>query len=321
MDQFADHARLLKGERVDLDPNEPCSGWFRMRRVKGGPFVPVQVTWEGDFGDIEILLDGRLSTPEGIGWPYTGKNAIPKASYDYFMKHRKWPDVDDVVHIQQASNNPPTDPAVILAEQIESARAGAAAYDKIESDEDAARAQTLRSRLIELSGQADKLRVAEKEPHLEAGRKVDAKWQPLVRDAKTAADAIRTAMSTWETAKLAKRRQEEAAAQEAFRREQEAIAKAAAVEAAKTGKPAVVVVPPPSAPPPAAPRRIKGGAGRAASVGVVRVVQNVQDWPALFMHFREYDEVKMLLVKFANEQLKLGNQVPGVVVAERADVK
>lgn len=321
MTQFTDHARLLKGERVDLDPNEPCSGWFRTRRIKGGPFLPVQVTREGDFDTLIILLDGKLSTPEGIGWPYVGKNAISRLTYDYFMQRGRWPDVDDVAHNQQNSNNPPTDPAVLLAEQIKALRAAVPSYSKIESDEVAARAQSLRSRLIELSGQADRMRVTEKEPHIESERAVDVKWQPLVKDAKAAADVLRLAMSAWETVKLTKRREEERVAQEAASAAQAAAVKVAEAEVAKTGKPAVVAWVPPAAPPPAAPRRIKGGTGRAASVVVVKVVQEVSDWTALFLHFREYDEVKTLLVKFANEQIKLGNQVPGVVVAEKADVK
>jgi len=341
MTQFADHARLLNQERVNLDPDEPCSGWFRTRRVKNGPFLPVQVTRGGDFDAVEVLLDGKPSTPEGIGWPYVAKNAIPRAHYDHFMRHRKWPDVDDAAHAATiGGNNPPPDepktPEAELEDKIRSALKGLGTYAKwgdgrvetltshvqdqkvdslVDSDEMSGRAQTLRSLLLELKGSAEKQHKAEKEPHLRMGREVDAKWFGMAKLADAGILALRAAMSAWETVKLTKRRAEEKAIQDA------AAALAAVAEAAKTGKPAEVVAPPPAAPPPAAPRRIKGGSGRAASVGVVRVVKEVSDWTALFLHFREYDEVKALLVKCANEQLKLGNQVPGVVVAEKADVK
>src|SRR6202030_1659522 len=75
---------------------------------------------------------------------------------------------------------------------------GVPEYKGIESDEQAARGQSLRSALTALSGKADKIRVAEKEPHLQASRDVDAKYMPLVTLAKEGADTIRAELSKWE---------------------------------------------------------------------------------------------------------------------------
>jgi hypothetical protein len=323
MNQHPDHARLLAGERVPVNANDPISGYFRTKRVKDGPYLPIKITRvPGDFEDsFDILLNGRPSTTEGIGWPYPARHPITKEAYDYFMAEGRWRDIDDVVERQQNGNNAPTDPDILLAEQIEAAKAGAKAYAKIEDDETATRAQTLRSRLLELSGQADKARVAEKEPHLSASRDVDAKWQPLVKDAKATADMLRASLSDHETRKLQARRAEEKLAQEAAERERKAILADAEAMAAQTGKPVVIEAIAPLPVQPAAPAKIKGAAGRAASVSTVRVVHSVTDFQALALHFREYPEVKALLVKFANEQLKLGNQVPGIVTQEVAAVR
>ena len=76
------------------------------------------------------------------------------------------------------------------------------------------RAQSLRSRLLDLSREADRKREEEKRPHLEAGKAVDQKWMSVVRMAKDAADGIRRAMEAWETIKLTRRRDEERKAEE-----------------------------------------------------------------------------------------------------------
>jgi hypothetical protein len=58
--------------------------------------------------------------------------------------------------------------------------------------------------LLELSGEADKQREGLKRPIIDAGKAIDAKWQPLVKKAKDFADTIRAAISAWETTKLRK---------------------------------------------------------------------------------------------------------------------
>jgi hypothetical protein len=323
--QFEMHARLLKGEDVERNIDTPIAGFYRIRskdkRTEKTTFLPVSYRYIGDFEALECFIDGRrvddLRAREQ--WPWASKNPISKETYDAVMNGNPWPDMDATVHEQLrgvGDNRGPTDPAEILKEQIEAARAGASAYAVIKDDETNTRAQTLRSRLIELSGQADKHRVAEKEPHLEASRSVDAKWQPLVKEAKTAADSIRSAMGVWETAKHQKQLAIEQAAQRTAIEAQEAARKLSA----ETGKP-VEIPPAPPSPAPIAPTRIKGAAGRAASVATVTIVQSVSDWNQLFQFFRLREDVQALLIKSANAELKLGNQVPGIVTAQERIVK
>ncbi|WP_376960167.1 hypothetical protein ABNQ39_20910 [Azospirillum sp. A26] len=70
---------------------------------------------------------------------------------------------------------------------------------------------------------ADAARKADKEPHLEAGRAVDAMYKPVLDRAKMAADACKKALAPW----LAKVEAEKAAAAEAARREADEKRKAA----------------------------------------------------------------------------------------------
>lgn len=324
-DQFDGWKRLLKGELTDINQDDPLSGYWRTRRFRGGPLEPVAIWRDAD--GLNVQCAGKDVELDKV-WPYAARNPVTYAAYQARMETGKWPDIDDAVHDQQqeavargrGDNNAPSDPAEILKEQIESASAGAEAYKTITDDETLAKAQTLRSRLLELSGQADKHRDALKRPHLEAGTAIDAKWQPLVKGAKAVADTIRAAMAAWETVKLKEQREKEAKDAEARRVHQEAADKAAA-EAAATGKPA------PAPPPPQAqtiqpmPAPIKGAAGRAASVRTKVFVKSISDLDKLFQYMRLRPELSDLLLALAQKAVDAGRtDVPGIITEERAKV-
>jgi hypothetical protein len=300
----------LAGNVAAIDVNTPCRGWYRARR-KGQPYRPVAYWWEGDAQEqLVCLYDGEL-IDEHIArerWPFVSKNPVPYEVYRLVAEEGgEWPDIDSVAAEQlrgKGDNNPPSDPAELLKEQIESASAGADAYATIADDATAAKAQTLRSRLLELSGEADTQREKLKAPHWEAAKAVDAKWQPLVKNAKAVADKIRAALSEWETAKMRKAAAEQAKAQ------------AEAQKAIDAGKP----VPPP--PPPVAPSGpIKGAAGRAASVKKRRVVTSISNLDAVFMCVKNRPEVAALFMKIAQEIVDNNQDVLGVVIETVADVR
>lgn len=326
--------------------NDPMPGFYRVKataRDGSTRMIPLAYHPVGDFGDVECFVDGaRVEGVRGIDkWPW----AIPvtKEAYDVALTGRPWPDVDRIVHeAGSLSNNPPPDeelsPEEALRRRINDAIAGVYAYANVNdnrvetlipgiqdkkvvsliADDDASgRAQTLRSLLLLLSSEADKERVAEKDPHKLAAEEVDGRWQPIVKLAKAGADALRIAMSTWETFKFNKQQEEET---ERRRAEQAQVA-AAQAEAVATGRPVAVTIAPPPPPAPAAPRKIKGGSGRAASVATVVVVQSVSDWTTLFQHLRLRESVQDALIKEANIELRAGNPVPGVVTQQIKDVK
>lgn len=97
---------------------------------------------------------------------------------------------------------------------------------KVDSQELADGIANLLNMLRAAEKAADAARTAEKEPHLKAGRAVDAQYKPVLERAKLAADACKKALAPW----LAKVEAEKAAAAEAARRE--ADEKRAAAEAA-----------------------------------------------------------------------------------------
>ena len=311
----------------DAKENDPWSGFWR-KSERGADnrkrFVPVAI-WRDEAGALHCIVNGRHGGhDEAISlWAWVSE-AITEETYKLVAGGGNWPDIDATVAEQlnggppsAGHNQPPTDPAEILREQLEAASKAVDDYAKITDDVTLAKAQSLRSRLLELKGSAEKQHKAEKEPHLEAGRVVDRRWLPLSKDADTAAKRVRASMEAWETEKLrrlrVKQQEEEAArlkAEQEVRDADVTLAASAPVQDA-----------PPLAPPPAAPpTQIRGAYGKGASSKPVNVVTGVTDWPALFNHFREFPEVQALLTKLAQQAVTAGRDVPGVTVEERAKV-
>lgn len=318
--------RRLAGDKVDTFADEPAYGFYRVREHKGGRFVPIAY-WYTEGGELRCKLNGILIDNDRAReiWPFASENPIAHDVYLKVLNGFDWPDIDKTVAEQVngrgiGDNNPPTDPVAVLKEQIESAQASVDQYKEIADDETAAKAQSLRARLLELRGVAEKSHKKEKDPHLEAGRAVDRKWFPLRDLAEAGANAIRRALQAHEDRKLQARRKAEAEAQ---RIANEAMRKAAedAAKAAKKGKPAVVpepVPPPPPAPPPQT--QIKGAYGKAASIGIKRVAVIV-DQDKVYAAFKTRADVLDVLQRCAQQAIDAGYAVDGVNIEEKSNVR
>lgn len=320
----------LAGTFGPVHDDDPQPGFYRKRTGKAAGYVPVAI-WPQD-GKMVALVDGKEADASAI-WTYVCEYPILEEWYRARMMGQPWPDESAAVTASLAPppaghNNPPTDPAEILQGQIDAALKGVEEYGDIRSDETASKAQSLRSRLLELSGDADKRREADKRPHLDAGTAIDKKWQPIVKAAKAGADAIRAALSAHETRKdrerqaaETKRREAEDAARIAA--EEETRRNAAAAEAA--GKPApepVAPAPMPEsapAPVPEASVAIRGAYGRAAAVKVVKVAK-VVDQDKAYMAMRTHKELVELIAKLAQRAATAGVEVAGVEVTEERTV-
>jgi hypothetical protein len=303
----------------------PQPGFYRARR--GG--VPIPVAYYAADGEVRCRIGDEDvdATRAAEIWPYASKTVISEALYRAVAEDGgKWPDIDTNATPASGDNMPPpADSVEAFRDQINSAREGLSAYAKIGltfdeikpfignpealaenihlSDEEATRAQTLRARLLELSGAVIKKHKVEKEPHLAAGRAVDQTWFPLRDLAQQGADAIRAAMTAWNDVKLA------------VQREQERRQAAAEREAKKVGTPA-----PAAAPSPVFGGPIKGAVGRAASVKVVKVAV-VTDQAKAYAYLAQQPEVIEAIQKAAQRFVDGGSLVPGVKIEETADVR
>lgn len=305
------------GKGLPVHEGDPHTGFFRTR-FKGGKWEPVAI-WQEE-GQWLAYRSGKEVRADEI-WTFACRNPVTYDAYQAAMEGKGWPDDDAVVAAQVAppapgDNSQVVDEAETIKDQIASALAGMKAYEKITDDATAAKALSLRNRLNELSGQADKIRVKAKEPHLEAGKAVDAKWQPLVKSAKAGADTVRDAIGAWETEKLRRQREEERRQAEALRLQQEAAraAEQAGIEPAEE----VMTAPTPAA----APTPIKATYGKTATVQVKVVVYEVKDWMALATYMIDHPDLRAKLLELAQRAIDAGRtNVPGITTREEAKVR
>jgi hypothetical protein len=309
----------LAGKRGQIHDGEPQSGYYRQRTSHGkpgstaaGPWEPVAYWKDSATGEQRCHVNGRaIGLQRALEmWPFVSKNPITDAAYWHRIDTGKWLDEDEGAAATRNGPDidPETDPVGSMKAEIEKAAAGAVAYKTIDSDEQSAKAQTLRSALTALSGKADKARKAEKEPHLQAGRDVDAKWQPLVNQASTIANDIRRAMEAWENVKRDNARLAAHAAEKAAREAQEA------------GKPAP---PPPAQNTPAPAMQIRGASGGAASVGTRKEIKSI-DLQKCWEKLGGLPEVYNLFMDLADKAISAGRctaEELGAVIEEKANVR
>jgi hypothetical protein len=312
---------LSRDEQRDMGlSTEPQAGFWRRRLERGGGYVPVALWKQGD--EWRAIVNGRSADAEDV-WTYCCNYPVTEDTYRAAANGEPWHDEDTGVTAsastaEQGHNQPPQEESEILKGQIEAASANIGDYVEINDDDTASKAQSLRSRLNELSNTADKKRETEKRPHFEAAKAVDLKWQPLVKLAKEGADAIRKAMSDYETRKAKAAAEERRKIEDAQRKAAEAAAKAA-----EAGRPAPAPPPPPPPTAPVAPPKtqVKGSYGKAAAVKVVytAVLETPEE---AILYFRQEPELLAVVQKLAQRAVDAGQkEIPGVKIEERRDVR
>lgn len=306
----------------------PWSGFYRL--PKDGKIEPIAIFCDTD-GQRYVYWGGKSAAVADV-WPRCMWAPVP---YDWYEakvdRGEEWPDLhvfktnwreDEDAPPPIGDNKPPASESDVVREEVATTRAGLKLYEKITSDDQAAAAQTLRSKLLELARRAENIREKLKRPHIDAGKAIDAELAPIRDSAQAGADQVRSAMKAWENVKFTKA-QEEQAARDRVAEEAAETAEAAAFKARAEG-----TEPPPPPPPqpevmPIAPvSTIKGATGRAAHVSTQRVIDSITDWDALFSYFREDGDVRRLLFEKASRQIKLNplTEIPGVKTKDERQV-
>jgi hypothetical protein len=293
------------GKSLAVHDSDLQPGFWR-KKEKDGTFTPVAV-WEKEGKMLAVVGVKRIraTVPEEL-WTYICRYPVTENAYRVCLRDGKWPD-DATVRSAPAigDNNPPADPVLALAEEIENAEKNAQAeFGEINSDEQAARAQSARSRLLELRSAADNKREELVAPHLKAQQETNKIWMPLVQKAKAAADNIRAAMSAWETKKA------KAAAEAQRKAEAERQA-----NAAKQDNPVEEEAPPAPAPT----TQVRGGYGRAASVRLV-LIAKVTDQNLLYPFLAGHKELSDFMAVLAQRAVNAGHKPPGVEITEERRV-
>lgn len=260
---------VLDGQKPDIT-NEPQPGFYRLKDGK-----PVAIWIDDEYG-LQLTVSGAAIMGEGQEeiWLRCAMNAVEEDDYNAVIDGGVWPDMDEAIVETIGHNIRDAKSADDINNLIDSLRFAAVKYETITDDLMAERAQSLRSRTLELTKKADEIRTDEKKPHLEAGRKVDATWQPIVKKGESVANGLRAAMSAYETKKLAEKRALEATQAQAPSNEQPLQQDA--------------------------PSNIKGGYGRAASKQLKRKVTSINDLDKAVAWMKGMD--RQLLITFLCEQ-------------------
>ena len=297
---------------VDTEPGNPRSGYYRVKNE-------AIAIWRDDDGFLACWRSGNeWPTPtesdkidELFSW--CAPHPVSYDDFIFFQQNDRWP--DEVV--------PPPAPVVTLnpRETLEheltsirdQAKSWIAEIVTVKSKADADKSANFADAFAKIEKRAEQLRKAEKEPHLEAGRAVDAAWKPLVERASECKTWSKKAAEAWLLAERKRLADEEA------QRKLEA-AKAAAEaerlrrEAEAAGAPPPVIDEAFTPPPP--PQTAKAGtSGRKISIRT-RTIYDIVDLRAVLgfiadMNNPPQDLISTLQV-IVNRMSSAGVKVPGV---------
>lgn len=228
-----------------------------------------------------------------------------------------------------STNNPPS-AVELYREELDRFKAQAEAFGEISE----ANAQHVRDHIGlggNLAKDIDKTRETEKKPHLEAGRKIDGAYKPLIDEADTVIKALKRKLGTWMDAREREAREKAAEAARKLREAEEAAAKAAEPEddpfLAATAEAVIPDVKAAHAEAKTAEMqalaasRVSSAAGgfRATGLKTVRKAK-VTDWSALAAHYVNNGELRATLEKLANSDIRHAKgaeiSIPGCIVVE-----
>lgn len=315
MDDFEFWRDALAGKSPEISADHPQCGFFKMRRGRDGKWLPVMIRYD-DSGALRArVADDSGADPLKI-WTWCAKHPVSKADAKVAFETGSFP--GEVATAAIGDNSGEISLSEAVRDYVETALAWlrkVGIKDKATSDQ----AANYRAELLRLSKEADKQRDAEKRPHDEAAKAVQAKWKPVIDEATSAANAIRDELTRWMRAEEARLEAERRAKWEAEQRA--AALERARIEAERAKQmrddPIAALTSPepelPVAPPPPEPVKVQAGGQRGRKAGLREVTRHVVvDHAKALAFFAESEDVKELIRKLADRAGKAGVAVPGV---------
>jgi hypothetical protein len=300
----------LAGKNPAIDANSPQCGFFKLKR--GGKWLPVMIRL-GDAGMIRCRVGDDSNADPHETWVWCAGNPISKEDAKHAFDTGSFP--GDVPTIGDNSGD------LSLAEQIREYASQALGWLRkhgISDTKSKDTAANYRAELLRLRKEADTQRDAEKRPHLEAGRAVDAKFKPIVEAADSAANEIRDALTVFMREEERREQAERDAKYQAERKAAEAARAELEAQRAKQMRddPIAALTSPepelPDLPPPPEAVKIQAGGQRGRKTGLREVTNYiVTDHGLALAFFAQSDEVKELIAKLAERACKAGVAVPG----------
>lgn len=313
-DEFQYWREALAGNKMAISADHPQSGYYRKRLSKDGPWLPVAI-WTRE-GKQVARVAGDMVDPLSV-WTWVADKPVAKADALQAFKDGTWP--GDAAPVSMGDNNPPTEPVELIPLEIEAASEWLSKVKTITTQTDADIASNRVANLRDLKKKAEAQHKSEKEPHLAAGRAVDAKYKPKIDDADAAVKKLLSAITVFqnaERARLQKIADEKAAKERAEWEKQQAELRAKAeAEAAANKTPLDEILERQPAPPPpkAEPVKVKSGgaSGKAVSLRTVKVA-TIADFDKALLALKDHPEIRDLVQKLADRACKAGVPLAGV---------
>lgn len=305
--QFAFWQRCIAGDRSQkLTLDTPESGFYRLKRKNksGTTFVPLAY-WYNQDDQLCAYLENSF-VPEQRSrmiWNYQIE-PIEFGLYVTVMNGGHWPDLSQPVTEQAAAaqngSNAAPDPDsfegirdaldALYAEAKAMVNKGAAL-----SQDAADAAADLSDRISKLCSKAEAKRKVEKQPFLDGGRDVDAKWNALKEKPERAYKAIKASVIA------------------PFLRAKKEIEAKKAEEAAKLGLDQKA----PEDMHPSERESVKAGT-RGRSVGLRKVKYAViEDYAKTLAYFANHEDIKDTVQNLSTRAVRNGLSVPGVTMIEK----
>lgn len=297
---------VATGRGVETERGNPRSGYYRVKDE-------AIAFWRASPGEVVCWRSGSFNPPthfdaidELFGW--CAPHPVSYEKFCIFQETGRWP--DQIAPVEVDASLPPHERAdAELTAQREAMAAWVREIGKVETQEHANKAGNFADAFAKLETSATTAHKAEKAPHLEAGRLVDAAWKPVI----TRADELkRYAKKLPETFLIAEKARikvdEDARREEAAKIEREAAERRRQAEAAGAPPPVEEARPMPAPPP------VKAKAGKVHLRTVTKHhivdMRAVLEFLAKFNdHPAELKDVAQLLV---NRMRHAGVEVPGV---------
>ncbi len=300
----------LEGLKPSVNINEPQPGFYKLRRAKDGPWLPVAI-WLGSDGELLCRVGPDREDPHEI-WSWCAGNCVSIGDARHAFENGSWP---GDAPFPASHNSPPEEEEKSLSQKITYCATSALDWLKKSGIKDQTTsdiAANYRAELNSLKKQADAERVAEKKPHLDASRDVDKRWKPFIEEADGVAKKLRDALSEYMRNEEAKARAEAVAKQRA---EEERLKKVREEELKHAPLDSVLEPAPP--PPKVEPRKVTSGGqyGRKTALRT-QVVYQITDYEAALAHAKNHPDVVAAVLKVVRAQAKSGATVPGVTKKE-----
>jgi len=207
-DKYTYYHSALMGVFGPVHENDPQCGYYRMRRGRGGPWVPVAIWREvagenedtgiSDSGKLVCLVDGKERDPYEI-WTWVCRYPVPYETYVAVAEQgQAWPeDLPDLKKARLNSdatssstlghNSAGMSEAEVFLEEIEALAQSCDEWlsevPEICSQVLADKAANYAERFGNLENRAEEARTIEKKPILDQGRSIDGKWKPVISKA------------------------------------------------------------------------------------------------------------------------------------------